>query len=189
MFFVPDDFLVPVSAEWDDWRLMALSVSYASSDFAAVTKSAGRIRHVSVPDNVWPAVDFRQPENLDDIQRHQAEFSTREAFTYSLIGRVVDDYLGCLYIKRVKSCLDVDFRRHWFDAQAFLWLAEEFYTVERDATMGSALENWLTSAWPFRCVAWPGRAINWNEWQQAATDAELSARLAVRATMHQLKTT
>ena len=176
---VPDDFPVPLTHAWTDWRLEPLSLAHAEADRVAVLASASRIRHVFGPANEWPPHLISDAENRADLARHEREFAAGLAYAYSLLGPRTDEYRGCVYLRPVKSRRAVAHRKNVFDAQAFLWLAESWYSPDQDAAVARDLQVWFDSAdWPFRRVAWPGRFITWTDWQVAETDAELAARLA-----------
>lgn len=174
MPFVPDDFPVPRSLRADAFQLAVLSPSHAEADFAAVRASANRIRHVFGPHNGWPAPDLTPEENLADLTRHAAEFERREAFAYAMLDPAGLQYLGCLYLKPVKSRLAVDLRRERFQVQAFFWLSEAGLALDADAVR-TRLAQWLHEAWPWAAVAFPGRAPGWAEWEALAVPGAVRA--------------
>lgn len=170
MPWVPDDFPVPRSLRTEAFQLAVLSPSHADPDFEAVRASAVRIRHVFGPHNGWPAPDLTPEENLADLTRHAAEFERREAFAYAMLDPAGRQYLGCLYLKPVKSRLAVDLRRERFQAQAFFWLSEAGLALDADAVL-ARLARWLNEAWPFAAVAFPGRVPGWADWEAMAVPA------------------
>ena len=175
--FVPDDFQVPLGYVWPRGALVPLSGALAAADFAAVSSSAERIRHVFGPTNGWPAAAVTQDENLADICRHEAEFAARLGFTYGILDRDSHAYIGCLYIKRIKSRRSVDHRKRVFDAQVFFWLGEAWQTEVRDAETYRQLDAWLTTAWPFHRHAWPGRSVSWEDWEMAERSESVAQAL------------
>jgi hypothetical protein len=164
MSFVPDSFAPPRSHRFAQFTLQVLSPHFAAQDYAAVTTSAEKIRHVFGPRNGWPAPDLRFEANLADLERHAREFADRVAFAYALVSPDNERYLGCLYIKPIKSRGEPDPRKAAFDAQAFFWLSK---LADRDGLAEQVLadvEAWLKLSWPFRAVAFPGRTIGWDKW-------------------------
>lgn len=152
------------------FRLEKLAPQHAEADFAAVRSSADRIRHVFGPDNGWPAAALSFEENLADLQRHAAEFEERRAFNYALFSADGQDYLGCLYLKPIKSRLEHDARRERFRAQLFFWLSEAGLKVLSEDAVLSTLQAWLARDWPWPAgtVACPGRAQSWPDWAALA---------------------
>jgi hypothetical protein len=159
MPFVPDRYAPPRTQRFAQFTLAVLSPHFAAQDYAAVTTSADAIRHVFGPANGWPAPDISFAENLADLERHAREFTDRVAFAYALLSPDGERYLGCLYIRPIKS------QRAAFDAQAFFWLstlADRGGLAER---VLADVQAWLKAAWPFQAVAFPGRTIAWADWE------------------------
>lgn len=175
--FIPEDFAVPLSHEWPRGKLVPLSESLAAQDFAAVSSSADRIRNVFGPTNGWPAETITDAENLADILRHQTEFASRLGFAYGILDCDSGDYIGCLYIKRIKSREEIDQRKRVFNAQAFFWLSQGSHSESREAETYRHLSAWLATAWPFHCLAWPGRSVSWEDWKAAETSEPLAQSL------------
>ncbi|UTH74012.1 hypothetical protein [Chromobacterium sp. IIBBL 290-4] len=163
MAIIPDDFTPPRSMRFADFRLETLGPDYAEADYQAVSGSSDAIRHVFGPDNHWPPAKISFEENLADLRRHLQEFEQRQAFAYSLLAPDSPRYLGCLYLKPIKSRLENDWRKQRFQAQAFLWLNADDKPLSAEKTVAT-LQNWLTQDWPFAALAWPGRDMKWEEW-------------------------
>lgn len=168
MAFVPDDFPIPQALETPQFQLQVLAPAHALADFEAVRASAPRIRHVFGPENGWLDEALSYEDNLADLARHEDEFRRRVAFAYALLSPCGGHYLGCLYLKPFKSRLAVDARRERFPAQAFFWLSEAGLALD-EAQVLATLADWLREAWPWRAVAFPGRAQSWGDWQALAT--------------------
>lgn len=168
--FVPESFQPPETLSLPDLVLQKLAPQHAEADFAAVRSSAERIRHVFGPDNGWPADSMSFEENLADLQRHVAEFEERRAFSYALFSPEGQDYLGCLYLKPIKSRLEHDARRERFRAQLFFWLSEAGLKVVSEDQVLNTLQAWLARDWPWPAgsVACPGRAQSWPDWADLA---------------------
>ncbi|KUM04853.1 hypothetical protein KIF53_12500 [Chromobacterium subtsugae] len=134
-----------------------LSPDHAKADHQAVCRSANAIRHVFGPQNHWPPTDISFDENLADLRRYLAEFEQRQAFAYCLLTPDGKQYLGCLYLKPIKSRLENDWRKQSFQAQAFLWLSLGDNPLQEEQTLAT-LQNWLSRHWPLASIARPGRA-------------------------------
>jgi hypothetical protein len=170
MSFIPPDFAVPRHLETPAFHLEVLAPAHAQADYEAVCRSAARIRHVFGPDNGWPDEALRFEENLADLTRHEDEFRRRVAFAYAMRSPCGAHYLGCVYLKPIKSRLAVDARRDRFQAQAFFWLAEHAAPLD-EVQVQATLADWLRDAWPWRAVAFPGRVQTWQDWAALATAA------------------
>jgi hypothetical protein len=167
MSFVPEEFQPPRSFMAEAFQLVVLSPTFAETDFNAVRASASTIRNVFGPQNGWPDANITFEDNLADLVRHEDEFNAQEAFAYSLLDPSGARYLGCFYVKPIKSKLAVDFRKQKFQAQAFVWLS----VLAPEVTVGHVvpvLARWLDEAWPFGAVAFPGRVQSWPEWEALA---------------------
>jgi hypothetical protein len=166
MPLVPSAFEPPRCASLDGFALEVLGPCLAAADFLAVKSSANDIRHVFGPDNDWPSAEITFEQNRADLERHAKEFERRDGFAYSML-KSPTEYVGCLYIKPVKSRIAQDPRKALFDAQAFFWLSSMSKALSA-ATVHAALDGWLSDHWPFRAVAWPGRTESWEEWERLA---------------------
>lgn len=168
MPFVPDGYAAPRTQRFAQFTLEILSPRFAAQDYAAVTMSADAIRHIFGPTNGWPAPDLSFAENLADLERHAREFADRVAFAYALVSPDGERYLGCLYIKPIKSKREPDPRKARFDAQAFFWLSTLADRGDLAKRVLGDVQAWLKSAWPFRAVAFPGRTMAWADWESAS---------------------
>lgn len=164
---IPDTFDPPRTHAFAPFSLCVLAPRFADQDYEAVRVSADRIRGVFGPYNGWPDAQISHAENLADLIRHEREFDTHTAFAYALLGPSGDGYLGCLYIKPIKSRREQDRRKQLFQAQAFLWLSS-IQTVLDDGLAFATLQDWLSASWPWLTVAWPGRVQGWAQWEALA---------------------
>lgn len=162
--FVPLDFSIPQSYSSAFFRLSPLTVQLAERDYSAILCSNEHIRYVFGPDNSWPAPTLSFSENVADIMRHESQFADRSGFTFAILGARTDAYYGCLYIKRIKSRLDVDLRKKRFGAQVFFWLDVRYSTPELEKALLDEIAQWLDLCWCFGEVAFPGRTIDWDSW-------------------------
>jgi hypothetical protein len=159
-------FVPPRFANLGGVALEVLGPRHAAADFVAVSSSRNDIRHVFGPENGWPAAEMTFEQNLADLARHADEFERRDAFAYAML-RSPAEYVGCFYLKPVKSRIAQDRRKTLFDAQAFFWLSS-VQTSLSALRVHAELSSWLHGDWPFRAVAWPGRTQGWVEWAQLA---------------------
>jgi hypothetical protein len=112
-------------------------------------------------------------ENRSDLLRHEREFFARKAFAYAIFERsTARRYIGCVYIKPIKSRLDSDRRKALFQAQAFCWFSPVATDSAFAAQAADEIMQWIEASWPFTAVAFPGRTIGWDEWNSLAGQQE-----------------
>jgi hypothetical protein len=51
------------------------------------------------------------------------------------------------------------------DASVLLWARQSELATGLEDRLHAAVQSWLTAAWPFRAVAYPGRSIDWDTWR------------------------
>ena len=164
---IPEGFDPPRTHDFSLFKLTVLEPSFAEMDLNAVHVSAENIRNVFGPSNDWPNANITYAEDYADLVRHEREFNERVAFAYSLLDRKGELYLGCLYIKPIKSEREVDRRKQLFQAQAYLWLSSVQFVINQPVALAE-IQGWLSNYWPLKSVAWPGRVQSWSEWEALA---------------------
>lgn len=134
--FVPADFDVPQSLEFEPFRLEPLDAHHNDRDFEAWMSSIDHIHATpGFPDGNWPT-PMSKDDNLKDLVRHASDFGERKGFTYSIL--VGDDVVGCLYIYPSKD-------EH--DADVSSWVTERY--ADSDVTVWNAISEWIDDVWPF----------------------------------------
>jgi hypothetical protein len=170
MAFIPDNFVPPRFHETRRLSLEILSTDNAVQDYECVMECANAIRGVFGPDSGWPANEMVLAENLSDVARHEGEFFAREAFAYSIFDKsATRRYVGCLYIKPIKSRIENDKRKVLFQAQAFYWFSPVATDNDFARLAAEEIVQWVETSWPFTAVALPGRTLGWDEWHSLAT--------------------
>lgn len=148
---VPADFNVPTGLETPDFRVRPLLISDVVKDYDAVMSSAEHLQGVFAPSGSWPdGLTFEQ--DLIDLGWHHKEFQRRASFAYTVMSLDEAQCLGCLYIN------PTDLPGH--DAEAFCWIRAS-HAAALDAKLYDVLRAWIETAWPFKAVAYPGRALGW----------------------------
>lgn len=153
--FVPNDFVVPRVLETPEFRLRMLTVHDVVKDYDAVMSSVEHLKTIW-PASGWP-VGLTLEQNLIDLGWHQKEFQTRRSFAYTVVTLDESMVLGCVYLNPSP--------RRDYDAVAFLWARQSELESGLEARLLAAVRGWLTDAWPFKEVAFPGRDIDWNTWR------------------------
>jgi hypothetical protein len=150
----------PVPATWrgEQVLLVPASPEWVGLDCAAVIESRSKLKHIFGPQDSWPPADLNREMDEADLAWHALEFSNRSSFAYHLLSHDRQQCLGCLYLYPTAS------RNH--DAEAYLWTH-----IRLNASQATLIEDevidWVTRDWPFRAVAWPGRLIPFEQWEEA----------------------
>jgi len=145
--FVPDDFEIPALLETDRFRLRMLSVDDVEKDYEAVIESRELLH--TMFGGPWPRPGFTLEENLADLERHQQEFLNRKAFAYTVVSLDETRVLGCVYINPPETTDS--------DAVVVMWVRQTEYDKGLDEILFNNVRDWISSDWPFRKVAYPGR--------------------------------
>jgi len=146
--FVPTDFEVPEGLETEWCRLRMLSVDDVELDYEAVMSSGEMLRELS--GGTWPDENMTLEEDLSDLEMHQSEHESREAFTYTIISLDEDSILGCVYIMPPRPGDDID-------AAVQFWLRQSLEGKGLDPVIHNIIRNWIAEEWPFENVLYPGR--------------------------------
>jgi hypothetical protein len=155
---VPSTTEVPTRVDADEFTIRPLTVDDAARDYEAVTASAERIRGTFGPEDDWPAADLTAAQNRIDVAWHHKEFQRRDAFTYAVTDRDETAELGCVYVQPTRAD---------YDAAVYVWVADSAIERGVDEAIVDRVRRWIADDWPFDAVAYPGRDIDWSEWQSA----------------------
>lgn len=155
--FVSDDFEVPTKLETGRFRLRMLSVNDVDKDYEAVIESIDDLKGFFGPKSKWPSPNMSKEEELEDLRLHQEEFENRKSFAYTVVMLDESHCLGCVYI--------FPSRKKVFDADVFMWIRQSELTSGLDEFLFSTVKKWIEEKWPFDKVAYPGRQISWDEWE------------------------
>ena len=152
---VPSHFDVPEILDTGAFSLVPLAPPLAELDYEAVMASLDRLQGIFGPTDDWPQRTLTLAENKASLVVHWQEFVDRQAFAYSVLTPTRDRCLGSVYIdpSRVPA----------FDCEVCFWLRND--SPVRESEFKQLLGNWLTTAWPFERIAYPGRDIPWPAWQ------------------------
>jgi len=157
--FIPVNFEVPKNLETSRMKLRMLKVSDVVKDYDAVMSSLEHLQNTKPfgPNQKWP-IGLTLEQNLIDLGWHQKEFQKRSSFAYTVMNLDETQCLGCLYIEHTTK-LD-------YDAKIYMWVRQSEISTELDGHLFDTVKDWISAKWPFINVAYPGREINWSEWQK-----------------------
>ena len=156
--FIPDDFEVPEVFEHEKFRIRVLTVNDVVKDYDAVMSSREHLRGVFGPRSKWPSEDLSLEQDLIDLGWHQKEFQIRSSFTYTVVRPDESEVIGCLYIYPTS--------RGDYDACAFMWVRESVLSEGLDDLLYQTVKKWLSEEWPLKNIAYPGRALSFEAWDQ-----------------------
>lgn len=155
--FVQPDFEIPKVLETDRFRIRALTVDDVVKDYDAVMTSIDHLQGVFGPNSKWPSSDLTFKQDLVDLGWHQKEFQRRTSFAYAVMSLDESRCLGCVYIEPTKK---ID-----YNAEVYLWVRKSEFENGLDHLLFSSVKEWIENIWPFEKIAFPGREIEWKDWQ------------------------
>ena len=142
--FVPEEFVVPESYQEAGFLFKRLTTAYAALDYEAVMESRVRLRALFGGD--WPPDSFKLEENHADLEEHDALFTARRSFTFTILNPDESRVLGCMYINPVED--------PQYDAQVHLWVRTS--ELNHEPAIKTAARQWLLDEWPFSSVKYHG---------------------------------
>jgi len=154
--FVPADFAVPTLVETPGFKLVPLGPALADIDFAAYMSSIEHLQQTFTRIKGWPRADISAAEAMADMQTEQGRFQRRESFAYAVLTPDGLRERGCIYV--YPSTIP------GYDAVIRLWVTKAEYDAGFDAELYAWAQQWIARDWQFTNVAYPGRAIAWQEW-------------------------
>jgi RimJ/RimL family protein N-acetyltransferase len=156
MEFYPADAPVPECLRTAEFLLRPLRPADNALDYEAVMATQETLRL----GGDWPRPDFTLEENRADLAGHEADFSARTGFTYTVLEPDGTRCLGCVYIyprDRVLQSLGTDEAAiaaggdH--DAVAWFWVRPDGVARDLDRRLLAALLPWLRDDFAFARLA------------------------------------
>ena len=154
--FVPSDFSVPDTLETSHFRVRMLTVNDVVKDYDAVMTSIEHLQKM-YQSSTWPTKDLSFEQDLIDLGWHQKEFQTRRSFAYTVVTLDESQVIGCLYINPTT--------KSGYDASITMWVRTSVLDKGLDTILYNSVKQWISTSWPFKKVAYPGREIKWEEWR------------------------
>ena len=154
--FVPDSVIIPSGIETEDFKIRILTINDVVKDYDAVMSSIDHLKGVFGPNNPWPDADLTLEQDLIDLGWHQKEFQIRSSFAYTVMRPDGNKCLGCVYIDPSEKV--------GYDAKVILWVRLSEIEKGLDDRLFSTVKKWISEEWWFTIVAFPGRLMNWTEW-------------------------
>lgn len=156
--FVPHNFKVPDTLENQHFRMRMLSVNDFAKDFDAVMTSLNHLQEMFLSHWGWPTKELTLEEDSEDLVKHQKEFLERSAFAYTVMSKDESQCLGCVYVDPTS--------KFGYDAEIYLWVRKSALDNGLDPILFNTVKEWIKKEWPFKNVAYPGRDISWEKWDE-----------------------
>lgn len=156
LFFVPDDFEIPLWLETERFRIRPLRGTDVELDYKAVMSSIDHIK--SVMGGRWPTADLTKEQDKISLINHEKEFVRRSSFTYTVMNLDETECLGCIYI--YPSRLDD------YHAEVIMWVTKSEFDKGLDPILLNTVKEWMKAKWIFKKVIFPGREMPWGEFFQ-----------------------
>lgn len=153
MPFLPRDFVIPEPPRTDEFALTPLRVDHLVLDYEAVMSSRERLWQLFGSAWGWPAADLTLMQDLVDLGWHQKEFQLRQSFNWAVLSPDQRTLLGCCYLDPSDT--------PGVDAEACYWARSDRIEGGLEERLAAVYRQWVSTAWPFRHVIWPGRDQSW----------------------------
>ncbi|OBV10801.1 twin-arginine translocation pathway signal protein [Erythrobacter dokdonensis] len=154
--WIAADFAVPALVEGPGFKLVPLGPALVDVDYQAYMSSIAHLQQTFTRSTSWPREGITAEEAMLDMQTEQGRFERRESFAYAVLTPDGSRERGCVYVYPSKV--------GGHDAEVRLWVTQAEYDAGFDAELYTWTQQWIARDWPFRNVAYPGRAIAWDKW-------------------------
>lgn len=163
--FLAADFNLPTLAETQGFKVVPLGPDLAQIDYAAYMSSIEHLQKTFTRSTGWPTADLTMDDAMKDMETEAGRFERRESFAYAVLTPDGARERGCIYV--YPGVGD-------YDAVVRLWVTKAEFDAGFDKELYAWTQEWIAREWPFAKVAYPGRAIAWEEWDALTAKAETS---------------
>ncbi len=153
---VPDSFTVPTTYVGDGYKLAPLGPAVAELDYKAYMSSIDHIK-ASMGGGNWPRPDLTMADQAKDMAGEKAQWDGRKSFPFAVLTSDGSRELGCFYLRPSNKA--------GYDVAATMWVTQEAFDKGFEAKLYQDMKAWVSKAWPFEKVAWPGKDIPLAEWR------------------------
>ena len=153
--FVAADFAVPTLVETEGFKVVPLGPDLAEIDYEAYMSSIEHLQETFTRSTGWPNADLTDEDAMKDMENEAGRFERRESFAYAVLTPDGARERGCIYVYPGIG---------EYDAVVRLWVTKAEYDAGFDDDLYAWTQDWIAREWPFESVAYPGRAIAWDEW-------------------------
>lgn len=166
--FVPPDFTPPTHIEATDFKLVPLGPDVVKPDYDAYMSSIDHLQKTFTRSTAWPHAGITDADAMKDMDGEQARFLGRQSFDYSVLTPDGRRERGSVYISPSPVA--------GYDAVVRLWVTKADYDAGFDAALYKWVQDWVRKDWPFHNVAYPGRAIDWANWDAMVAAAKAAKK-------------
>ena len=156
--FIPLDYNPTRRIETETFVLIPLGPDLVNQDYAAYMSSIEHLQKTFTRSSAWPHEDITFEDAMNDVLKEQERFVNRESFAYSVLTKDGERELGSVYIRPAN--------KPGFEAEVSLWVTQQEFDSGFDASLYEWTQLWIAGNWPFETVAYPGRKIEWAEWDK-----------------------
>jgi len=157
--FIPQNFNPPTLIETPHFKLVPLGPAVVKLDFDAYMSSVEHLQKTFSRSTNWPHAGISDADAMLDMQTEEGRFKARKSFAYSVLTPDGSRERGSVYVAPSPV--------PGYDAVVRLWVTKADYDAGFDAELYAWVADWVRKDWPFRKVAYPGRAIDWATWDSA----------------------
>lgn len=157
--WIAPDFAVPTLVETPGFKLVPLGPALTEIDYRAYMASIPHLQKTFTRSTGWPHEGLTLADAAIDMDTEAGRFARRDSFAYAVLTPDGTRERGCVYVYPSTVA--------GHDAQVQLWVTAAEYEAGFDAELYAWTQGWIARDWPFRNVAYPGRAIAWDEWDAA----------------------
>lgn len=164
--FVAADFAVPTLVEAEGFKVVPLGPDLTKIDYEAYMSSIEHLQETFTRSTGWPNEGLTDKDAIKDMETEAARFEARTSFAYAVLTPDGSRERGCIYV--YPSPVE------GYDAMVRLWVTKAEFDAGFDEELYAWAQEWVATEWPFDSVAYPGRAIAWEEWDALTAPAEES---------------
>ena len=156
--FIPTDFEVPKKSENEHFRIRQLMVKDAEKDYDAITSSLDHLQKMFLSEWDWPPSDLTLEDDRIELGKEEERFKKRTSFAYTVVSLDESQVLGCVYIYPAN--------KGGYDADITMWVRKSAFDKGLDPILFDSVRQWIKKEWPFDNPGYPGRDINWKDWNE-----------------------
>ncbi|WP_442678196.1 twin-arginine translocation pathway signal protein [Sphingomonas sp. ASY06-1R] len=165
--FIPATFTPPTRIEGPGFVLVPLGPEVVKLDYDAYMSSIDHLQKTFSRSTNWPREGITDADAMKDMEGEQARFRARKSFAYAVLTPDGRRERGSVYVSPSPV--------PGHDAVVRLWVTKADYDAGFDAALYQWVRAWVARDWPFRTVAYPGRAIDWATWDAAVAASKRKA--------------
>ncbi len=161
---LPAHFSPPTLVETAHFKLVPLGPKLVKTDFDAYMSSIDHLQKTFTRSTDWPHEGISEADAMRDMETEQARFEKRQSFAYAVLTPDGRRERGCVYVSPSPG--------GGYDAVVRMWVTKAEYDAGFDAELYRWVVSWMKTDWPFETVAYPGRSVDWHDWDSMVASIE-----------------